>query len=351
MRIALICPSNMLYMPYVSNYEKILQAQEVEYEIINWDRFHIEDNGQLLKYKDSKIGHQRNVLDYLKFSTFVKEKLKSREYNKVIVFGIQVVFFLKSILRNNYKGQYILDIRDYNRIIKFFNIKKVIADSAFTVISSPGYKDWLPQSEKYLVNHNTQISSLEELEETSIDSIVGQVDIANIGAIRDYAINIDFIEALKNSSIFNLYFHGEGNINKDISKYLKTNNIQNVYLTGRYKKEDEMALYRRSDLINLLVPNDNINSRTLLPNRLYNSVLYGKPMLAFEGTYLAEQIKEYELGMIVNSFDDIAQIIKDYLNKFDLTNYQKGRRSFFENVIEENNHYTAKLKEFAGAEA
>lgn len=35
MKIALICPSNMLYMPYVKNYEQILIEQNIDYDIIN----------------------------------------------------------------------------------------------------------------------------------------------------------------------------------------------------------------------------------------------------------------------------------------------------------------------------
>lgn len=339
----------MLYMPYVNNYERTLQASAVEYEIINWDRFHIEDKDQPVKYRDSKIGHQRNVLDYFRFSMFIKEKLKSNKYDKLIVFGIQTAFFLKNILKNKYNRKYILDIRDYNRIKKFFNIKSVIENSGFTVISSPGYKKWLPQSNKYLINHNTQISSLEELEEIRINSKDEKLDIANIGAIRDYAINIEFLNSLRNSDIFNLYFHGEGNINKDISRYIETNNIKNVYLTGRYKKEDEIGMYKQSDLINLLVPNNHINSKTLLPNRLYNAALYAKPVIAYKGTYLADQIKHYNLGIVLESFDGIEQKIKNYLNTFDIKEYQKGRVSFFDDIIKENCYFTAKLEEFIGA--
>ena len=64
MKIALICPSNMLYMPYVDNYTKILDEINVDYSVINWDRFKIEKDREFV-YRDSKIGHQRNFLDYL----------------------------------------------------------------------------------------------------------------------------------------------------------------------------------------------------------------------------------------------------------------------------------------------
>lgn len=348
MKIALICPSNMLYMPYVNNYEIILQKNLVQYEIINWDRFHIEDKDHPFKYRDSKIGHQRNVLDYYRFSKFISKKIKSDKYDKVIIFGIQMVFFLKDILLNEYTGKFILDIRDHNKIVRFFNIKRIIENSSFTVISSPGYKEWLPQSNKYIVNHNTQVNSLEDLKEMDIKFKDKKIEIANIGAIRDYSINIGFINSLINSSKFNLYFHGEGNINKNISRYLETNNIKNVYLTGRYDKDDEIDLYKQSDLINLLVPNNHINNRTLLPNRLYNAALYAKPAIAYEGTYLADQIRFYNLGMIINSFDGIEKNIRNYISNIDEKTYRKGRTSFFENIIKENCYFITKMQNFIG---
>lgn len=55
MKIALICPSVILYMPYVSNYEVILKNKNIDYDIINWDRFHIEDKDSHLKYSHKNV--------------------------------------------------------------------------------------------------------------------------------------------------------------------------------------------------------------------------------------------------------------------------------------------------------
>ena len=79
-----------------------------------------------------------------------------------------------------------------------------------------------------------------------------------------------------------MYYHGEGDINDDILEHLKRANINNVYLTGRYENEDEADLYINSDLVNVLISNRSINNKTLLPNRLYNAAVYGKPIIAYE---------------------------------------------------------------------
>ena len=347
MKVALICPSNMLYMPYVYNYIKILDDIKADYSVINWDRFKIEKENEFT-YRDSKIGHRRNFLDYLKYCKFVLRILSKYKYDKIIVFGIQLVFFLNKYLIKDYSNRYIIDIRDYHGMIKYFNIEKVIEKSNFTVISSPGYKEWLPESDKYVTNHNTQIQGLKDLVEPDYSwKNKKKISIAYIGAIRDYKINIDFINSLKNSDRFDLYYHGEGDINKDIQEYLIRNDIKNVHLTGRYQKEDEESLYLSSDLANVLIPNDTINSKTLLPNRLYNAVKYGKPMLAFEGTYLSDIIKKYDLGLVVKSFHNIEDSVLDYVNTFNITLYNNGRKLFIQSVVKDNQRFSNRLIKFA----
>ena len=346
MKIALICPTNMLYMPYVNNYEKILKESNADYTIINWDRFHMENIGSILKHRDKKIGHQRNYFDYLKYKKFIIEKLNETRYDKLIIFGLQLTYFLKNYLVNSYKGKYIIDIRDHNKIIKLINIIKLIDNSTFTVISSPGYKLWLPESDKYIINHNTQIDNLEELRTLDIKLDKGKINISCIGAIRDYKVNIEFINSLKNKYNVNLFYHGDGIINDDIKKHLIDNKIENVIFTGMYTQEKEEELYIKSDFINVLRYNDGANNKTALPNRLYNSALYGKQMIALESTYLAEQIKEYKLGIVLDSFENIEEKINQYIKEFNEIEYGKKRVSFFEKVINDNTHFRMKLKEF-----
>lgn len=346
MKIALVCPSNILYMPYVDNYTNILDEIDLEYDIINWDRFKIEKDSEF-KYRDSKIGHQRSFLDYFKYSRFVLNILKKNNYDKVVVFGIQLVFFLKRHLIKEYRYRYIIDIRDYSRIIKYFNIEKTIEHSNFTVLSSPGYKEWLPKSNKYVINHNTQLSSIENLNESNRNlKSKEMISINYIGSIRDYKINVDFINSLKNSGSINLKYHGAGAINKDIESYLEFNSIKNVVFTGRYMREEEQNLYIKADIVNILIPTDTINSKTLLPNRLYNATIYGKPVIALKGTYLAKIVDENQLGLVLNSFDNIEETIIRYISNLNFDYYDRNRSAFLEGILEDNNLFKIRLTEF-----
>lgn len=349
MKIALVCPSNMLFMPYVGNYTKVLDDSGIAYDIINWDRFGTEDPENPLKFRDSKTGHQRGFADYLKYRHFVLRTLKKNDYDKIIVFGIQLSYFLKSYLLRKKRGRYILDIRDYNSILKVFNIKKVVEGSAYTVLSSPGFKEWLPDSRKYLISHNTTIEDVAELKECQNSFLQKEkLQIAFIGALSDYKVNIDFIDSVKDSGNVELVYHGEGLFNKAIEEYLVLNNVGNVALTGRYTKEQENSLYADADFIHALRYNEDINCRTLLPNRLYNAALHGKPLIVAEDSYLAELTRKYGLGLVVDSFADLERKVGNYLAEFDFEEYQKKRKDFFRKVVEDNLLFRDSVNKFLG---
>jgi hypothetical protein len=346
MKIAMICPSNMLFMPYVENYKSILKQNNIQYLIINWDRFHIEKEQEKGTFRDNKLGHQRSFLDYYKYKNFVIHNLKENKYDKVIVFGVQLAFFLKNYLLKHYKENYLIDIRDHNKIIDLFKMNKLIKESSLTVISSPGYTQFLPHDKEYIINHNTDAELVSNVNHNECIFDRKKIRISYIGALRDFEINISLINALQNHSRIELYYHGEGEINQLLKDYIQKENINNVFITGRYPKNQEELLYKNSDFVNVLRFSDGINNITALPNRLYLSVKYRKPLFAFEGSYLAEQIKKYRLGLVINSFEDLPETFEKYIKHFDEEMYEKGMISFSEKVTADNTIFRNRIKSF-----
>lgn len=344
MKIALICPSNMLYMPYVGNYEILLRENNINYDIINWDRFGIEEVSEFT-YRDNKVGHQRSFIDYYKYKRFIIKCLESIKYDKVVIFGIQLSFFLKKIIQTKFSGNFVLDIRDYNKILNIFNPKKIIEGSYFVTISSPKYKEWLPISNKYIINHNTNINKNDKLIEPKFCN-KKEFTISYIGSLANFEENRDFIKSLKGSSKFSLNFYGQGVINDKLEEYININDIDNVNIYGRYEKEEETQYYIESDLINMVLYNKNINDKTCLSNRLYNSVLYGRPMVAISGIYLSEVINRFNLGLVVNSYDKMEEKLLDYLSRFNIDKYNKGREMFLDKILKENMIFKKRFIEF-----
>jgi len=98
--------------------------------------------------------------------------------------------------------------------------------------------------------------------------------------------------------------------------------------------------------MNALVPNSDLNSKTLLPNRLYNAAFYGKPVIVMEKTFLAEQVSKYKLGLIINSFKNLNEIIIDYLNDIKYGEFILGIQDFFQQVLKDNENFRANVIAF-----
>ena len=243
-----------------------------------------------------------------------------------------------------YPKKYIIDIRDYNKIAKFYNFSKVIEKSAHTVISSPGYTSWLPRGFAYTTNHNTKIDNLSGIYPShSIDK--NEVKIASIGALRDLKINIDLIKSAQDSLGIRLSFHGRGDINSELEKFAE-NSKTPIDITGFYLKEDEPDLYRSADLINVLRYPDCINNITALPNRLYLAPFLGKPLLSYPGTYLGEVVKKNNLGLVLNTFDSLIDQINKFIDEFNQAEFDNARKLFLSEVIDENKKFKQLIEAF-----
>lgn len=345
MNVLLICPSNNLFMPYVSNYTLILDDLGVEYVLQIWDRFGIEEPSPFV-FKDDKVGHARTLRDYLQYRNHVRKVMKRYHFDKVIVFGLSLGFFLSKFLMQHYKERYILDIRDYHKVLNLWNPSKVIADSYATVVSSPMFQTWLPPNHEYFVNHNSAIYRLPDLVQPNVERKKEKVNISYIGSVAHYDINRQLIQALRNSEWCILEFHGQGTASNEIIALVEAEKIENVKVTGIYDKADESSLYSNSDMVNMVLSSDSVNNRTCLPNRLYNACLYGKPLLTNTGTFVSDIIRDYNLGLVLNNFDDVENQIRSYWNEFDEDAWVSGRDCFLQSVVHDNIVFRDKVREF-----
>jgi hypothetical protein len=121
-KILLICPSNRLFMPYLDNYTSILDGEGINYDLAIWDRIGREEKADFVFF-DKTNSYRKSFFSYLKYSYFIRKILNKHNYDIIIVFGLQLTFFLKNILLRRDKYKYVIDIRDYNKILKVTNLK------------------------------------------------------------------------------------------------------------------------------------------------------------------------------------------------------------------------------------
>ena len=335
MKIALILAASKTNSPYAEFFTRILSKNDIEYDIIYWDKSNIDNDSSESKFKyrgvcqknASKIQKLKALLLYKRF---VKKILNSNNYDFVIVHTLQLFLILSNVIIFKYWKKIILDIRDYNFLFKKLKIKYSLLFNgcAMITISSDGFRRWLPSKYNYLLSENTIKELFINLPKSNLRTDI--IRISNIGNIRDFKEQKVLLDYFKNDQRYEMHFCGAGIIDL-LQDYSEANNIGNARFNGRYNKVQEVEMYDGCTFINLILGGD-VNSQTLLTNRFYNAIISGKPMIV-SNSYQGELVMKFGLGIMVDDINNLKTQIECYMNNFNQEQFQINRDSCIKEII------------------
>jgi hypothetical protein len=345
MKVLFICPSNTNLMPYLDIYTSKLESDDCTF--IVWDRTHseVENFANKLVYRDRSKSLARGFFSYLFFAFFCIKVLLKRDFDRLVLFSPQIVFFLSFYLFFT-RTPCVIDYRDYHPITKF--IPNLIFNKAFFVaISSPGFSFKLNNIKRLLMCHNYSPEDVFFDTDSFVKSlcITRSSKLSCIGAIRDFEANAHFISELSNAD-YKLYYHGASDVSDDLEIYSKNIEIKNCFFTGRYQRKDEQHLYFDTGLINLLRLPDSYNNVVALPNRLYNCAKFRRPAICYDHTELSEVVKKYSLGVVLPFDHTIEKALNEYVENFDSEKFNNGCKAFLLDVELEQNIFFNELNKF-----
>ena len=352
LKIGIIAPTSICEMPYLDIYIDLLKGENIQYDIINWDKidgkeYKADNKFTYVNLMSNNSGILKKAVNYIKYQLYVAKLLRKNSYQGLIILCPQTVFFIYKFIVSRFKNKYILDIRDYSVINNLKNISNnIITNSYFTAISSDGYKQWLPKYDGYKVCHNCRenFPKLGDMISLDKDNIV----VGTIGSIRDYEGNKKVIEGLCKSNNYIVNFYGSGVDEKKLINFKEENDISNCNFYGRYSKEVEEDIYKKVDLINVYTENlSNPGYVTALPNRLYNGCLYRKPLIARKGTFLGDIVTENYLGIAIDlNSESLEEKLNEYILNFDKDRYLVSTDKFMQKVAENQIEFKSKFISF-----
>jgi len=344
-KVALLVDSIPEASPYVQYYIDICCSKGVEYDLLIWnrDKNNIIQNDNYVVFNSKVSSRTPDIIKYFKYfkySHFIKNKLKNKNYSAVIVFSVQLSIFMSDYLQKKFNGNIIVDIRDYSIIMNFFYFRKKLYNlldySKLICISSLGFKEWLPEKHKYILSHNISHILLKkkhiEILNTIPEKTSGIIKILTIGMHRDKEVNYKFMRDLGNDNRFFIYYAGIGPATSFLEQ--KSKKINNVSFIGKYSKEEEFNIVKDCDLINIMLSN-NVLSKCLTSNRFYLSLMHKKPMIVNSNCYQAYLVNKYNLGIVINEGDDTANKILNYIENFDIDDYNENVKKIMD-IIEKD---------------
>lgn len=311
-------------MPYLKGYSAAMSKEGTV--VVVWDRFHSERaGGNVIVYRDNKVGMKRGFFDYIMFSLFVLFKCPWR-VRSVVFFSPQIFFFC--FYRFLYVDKIYVDIRDWHYLIKFIpgffwrRVCKVFVSSGRFL------EDTVVPPEKVVLSHNCWGLRCSRI---PIDFSKG-CKISYVGSVRDFDVNVQLISAVANEDGISLFFYGDGDDAERLRGYSEANAVSNVFFKGAYEGSEERLIYESSSMITSLVMGVGLNNQRLLTNRLYNSALNCRPILVFSGTYLAEVVERFGLGLVVDDLGGLRSNLESYFYDFNFDEFADRCEVFIRQV-------------------
>lgn len=354
MKVCIVTYDEYINIPYIYKYERLLQQYKIEYDVILWDRRNafimdtMPKNYFVFKseIKKSKVS---KLIPFYKWKKYTLKILKTFNYDKVIVLTTLPAIIISEFLLNKYPDMFLLDIRDFTyENINLYKrwVDKLISKSALTFISSEGFKSWLSDSNKVYLTHN--ISNIEkESQITQLKLNKSNLVIGFVGGIRYYTENCKIINNLKNKSNVQLLYVGKTHTGIELEKYCEKNHIGNVSFKPAYQNEEKPFIYKDIDFINSIYGSESQVVKTALPNKLYDCILFKKPIIVSSGTYLAKVVNEYNLGFDIDiDKDDLYVKLLSFIEEFDDQLFLKGCNALKSKVLQEEKYAEEKFIEF-----
>lgn len=353
MKVLIIGFFSKTYMPYMERYEKIFKENNINYDIITFDRDSTgkpEQQGNTYLFKHTTgINKLELLILSLKYRSMILKLMKKNKYDKLVVLTTMPGILIYNTLKK-YKNKYIFDYRDYTyEKISVYKktVDKIIKNSYCTLMSSKGYMKYFENKDKIIITHN--ISNENDLEEKAVNlKSKPKLNIGFLGYVRYFDVNSKLIDAFKNSERISFTYIGLPFQDCDLEGFCKKNQINNVKFMGRYENSDKAKFYKDIDIINSIYSLNSAEVQPAIPNRLYDAALFKKPIIVAKGTYLAQIVKEYGLGLEIDVYkDNIVEVIEKYINEFNEEEFTQKCNRFLNEIYEDEKKCNDSVKKFA----
>lgn len=167
-----------------------------------------------------------------------------------------------------------------------------------------------------------------------------KLTISYIGGVRHYPSFKTLFEACKGINEVEILVAGRGRDSNKVKDEAK--NYSNIRIYGEYYYEKDIAkLYSMTDVVYSVYNTDNFDVRLALPNKLYESIVCGKPLIVASNTYLEDYVRKLGVGFSVPYKDvkALKKLIKEFVtNKKLITDISnrcmKIRENYFYEKVE-----------------
>lgn len=349
--IALVFCGDIRVCPYIDRYLERLDKLDSPYQVLFWNRAALELDlpSNYLYYNspsDEGLNKVQKLIDFYGFQRWLKHEFSAKKYDKVIALSTLSGILISSILKEM-KGRYIFDIRDYSyeNIGLFYRIEeRIIKNSYFTAISSPGYRSFLPDY-PYIIAHNF---NRREIPSNAVFKRKNQpINLVWNGTVRYFDFQRQYLDLLKNDDRFYLTYHGIGVDLKKYQYYCEDNHIENVQFTGPYDNKDKSNLLKDASILNNAYGiKKQKKVKYAISNRFYDGIIFHIPQMVETNTFKATLTESQGVGISISAEQNFSDMLYEYYINIEESSFNQKCDNALSQILKEDDLYIEMIDNF-----
>ena len=287
--------------------------------ILAWDRdTDCRENEDTVSVADvqipiTRLGHRasygegfKNIKPYLAFQFHMRKWLRKNKFDIVHSCDFDTAFFSCGIVKRK-KEKFVFDIFDFlfdrpknfmQRCVKRAQLNLINKADA-TIICTEERKNQIAGSKpkRLAVIHNTP--SLTQIKNGSAKPVSSdKVKIVYVGILQDYRLLKEITEGI--SELKHVEFH-VGGFGKYENYFLDmSSKFDNIHFYGRLTYADTLALEKKCDVMLAVYDPTISNHLYAAPNKFYESLMLGKPVIMVKGTGMSKIVEDNDIGVLID---------------------------------------------------
>ena len=205
------------------------------------------------------------------------------------------------------KKPFIFDIFDYlstdantgfQRLIEKLE-NNIINHSSATIICTEQRKMQIRKAspKKVEIIHNTPDIFMDNTND-DICHDDEKIKIAYVGIFQEYRLLEELLSVVSKSDNIELHIGGFGKLENIVNEY--SIKYSNIFYYGKLQYREALNLEKKCDIMTAIYDPQIGNHLYAAPNKFYEALLLGKPLIMVKNTGMSENIKKHDIGVLID---------------------------------------------------
>lgn len=257
-------------------------------------------------------GVKKNLFQMIRFQRQIRRFIKSCGEAYDVIHACDLDTGFTALTSSTRKVKFVYDIFDYyadafaipkklRTVIE--TVERWVIDRAdATIICTEERKQQISKSnpKALYVIHNSP-AAFDVNHYFSVKGTCGKIRIVYVGILGSGRKIIELCEFVARNSEFELHIGGFGMLEDQIREFEKNNS--NIFFYGKIPYSSVLALEAQCDIVTALYNPKPRNHQLAAPNKFYEALYMGKPVLMAKGTGMSYIVEDNDIGAVV-PFDE-----------------------------------------------